>query len=284
MTARLLRPARVSRAAAAAATVAAAAMLAACSSSPPARFYTLDAAAAAGAAASVSANPAFLIQVPSVDVPEQVAKNQLVVQKNAAQVDVLEQERWAAPPADEIRRALSSALTRRLDTIDVANAAYPANVPVYRVSVNVQRFESWPGRHAALAAVWSVRALPSQAVMTCRTDVVEPVPAGYDALVAGHRQAIGALADQIAAGVRAMAAARARRGELERRDGEKGGGEQGGGRRRIGACRALPGGAGRGGFAAHRRHAVTRARLAAGCARSGGANGLGRRLGGARFG
>ncbi|MHA7186483.1 PqiC family protein, partial [Burkholderia pseudomallei] len=203
MTARLLRPARVSRAAAAAATVAAAAMLAACSSSPPARFYTLDAAAAAGAAASVSANPAFLIQVPSVDVPEQVAKNQLVVQKNAAQVDVLEQERWAAPPADEIRRALSSALTRRLDTIDVANAAYPANVPVYRVSVNVQRFESWPGRHAALAAVWSVRALPSQAVMTCRTDVVEPVPAGYDALVAGHRQAIGALADQIAAGVRA---------------------------------------------------------------------------------
>ncbi|AIP02948.1 PqiC family protein [Burkholderia pseudomallei] len=210
MTARLLRPARVSRAAAAAATVAAAAMLAACSSSPPARFYTLDAAAAAGAAASVSANPAFLIQVPSVDVPEQVAKNQLVVQKNAAQVDVLEQERWAAPPADEIRRALSSALTRRLDTIDVANAAYPANVPVYRVSVNVQRFESWPGRHAALAAVWSVRALPSQAVMTCRTDVVEPVPAGYDALVAGHRQAIGALADQIAAGVRAMAAARAR--------------------------------------------------------------------------
>ncbi|AGK46882.1 MULTISPECIES: PqiC family protein [Burkholderia] len=206
MTARSLRPARVSRAAAAAA---AAAMLAACSSSPPARFYTLDAAAAAGAARTVSANPAFLIQVPSVDVPEQVAKNQLVVQRNAARVDVLEEERWASPPADEIRRALSSALTRRLDTIDVANAAYPAGVPVYRVSVNVQRFESWPGRHAALAAVWSVRALPSQAVMTCRTDVVEPVQAGYDALVAGHRQAIGALADQIAAGVRAMAAARA---------------------------------------------------------------------------
>lgn len=47
MTARLLRPARVSRAAAtvAVATVTAAAMLAACSSSPPARFYTLDAAA-----------------------------------------------------------------------------------------------------------------------------------------------------------------------------------------------------------------------------------------------
>ncbi|AOJ67757.1 MULTISPECIES: PqiC family protein [Burkholderia] len=206
MTARSLRPARFARAAAVAA---AAATLAACSSSPPARFYTLDAAAAAGAAQTVSANPAFLIQVPSVGVPEQVAKNQFVVQRNAAQVDVLEQERWASPPADEIRRALSSALTRRLDTIDVADAAYPAGVPVYRVSVNVQRFESWPGRHAALAAVWSVRALPSLAVMTCRTDVVEPVQPGYDALVAGHRDAVGALAEQIAAGVRAMAAARA---------------------------------------------------------------------------
>ncbi|AOJ00982.1 MULTISPECIES: PqiC family protein [Burkholderia] len=207
MTARSLRPARLACAALAAA---AAATLAACSSSPPARFYTLDAAAATAATAqNASANPAFLIQVPSIGVPEQVAKNQLVVQKNAAQVDVLEEERWASPPADEIRRALSSALTRRLDTIDVADAAYPANVPVYRVSVNIQRFESWPGKHAALAAVWSVRALPSQAVMTCRTDVIEPVQSGYDALVAGHRQAIGELADRIAAGVRAMAAARA---------------------------------------------------------------------------
>ncbi|KVE39827.1 PqiC family protein [Burkholderia sp. TSV86] len=192
---------------------AAAAALAACSS-PPTRFYTLDAAAAAAAstpapAPAVSANPAFLIQVPAIDVPEQVAMNQFVVQKSPSQVDVLEQTRWVSQPADEIRRALSSALTRRLDTIDVANSAYPANVPVYRISVNVQRFESWPDRHAALTAVWSVRALPSQMVMTCRTDVVEPVQPGYGALVDGHRRAIGVLADQITAGVHAIAAARA---------------------------------------------------------------------------
>ncbi|MGU7783652.1 PqiC family protein [Burkholderia sp. PU8-34] len=189
------------------AALAAALALAACSS-PPARFYTLSPADAALATRTAPANPSFLIEVPSVGVPEQVAKNQLVVQKNTAQVDVLEQERWASPPADEIRRALSDDLAAQLGTIDVANSAYPAGVPVYRVSVNVQRFESWPGKRAAIDAVWSVRAVGTQAVMTCRTSVSEPVGDGYDALVAGHRRALDAIAAQAAAGVRAMAARR----------------------------------------------------------------------------
>ncbi|MDF3092720.1 MULTISPECIES: PqiC family protein [Burkholderia cepacia complex] len=196
---------RVNGFASGAAAVFAALALAACSS-PPARFYTLSPADAAAPLRTAPANPAFLIEVPSVGVPEQVAKNQLVVQKNAAQVDVLEQERWASPPADEIRRALSDDLAAQLGTIDVANSAYPAGVPVYRISVNVQRFESWPGKRAALDAVWSVRSLATQAVMTCRTSVAEPVAGGYDALVAGHRRALDVIATQAAAGVRAMAA------------------------------------------------------------------------------
>ncbi|WP_241303381.1 PqiC family protein [Burkholderia stabilis] len=198
---------RVNGFASGAAAAFAALALAACSS-PPARFYTLSPADAATPVRTAPANPAFLIEVPSVGVPEQIAKNQLVVQKNAAQVDVLEQERWASMPADEIRRALSDDLAAQLGTIDVANSAYPPGVPVYRVSMNVQRFESWPGKRAAIDAVWSVRAVGSQAVMTCRTSVAEPVADGYDALVAGHRRALDVIAAQAAAGVRAMAARR----------------------------------------------------------------------------
>ena len=181
--------------------------LAACSS-PPSRFYTLSPADPAATVRATPANPAFLIEVPSVGVPEQVAKNQFVVQKSAEQVDILEQERWSAPPADEIRCALSDDLAAQLGTIDVANSAYPAGVPVYRVSVNVQRFESWLGKRAAIDAVWSVRAVGTQQVMTCRTSVAEPVGGGYDALVAGHRRALDVIATQAAAGVRAMAARR----------------------------------------------------------------------------
>jgi uncharacterized lipoprotein YmbA len=179
--------------------------LAACAS-PPSRFYTLGA-GAGPAGAAVPANPALLIEVAPVDVPSQVAKNQIVVQTSPSQVDVLEQERWASPPGDELRRALSGDLSRQLDTIDVYGTPHADGVPVYRVSVNVQRFESWPGSQAVLDAVWSVRAVGANPVLTCRTVAAEPVGPGFDALVAGHRRAVGQLSAQIAAGVRTLAAA-----------------------------------------------------------------------------
>lgn len=195
---------------AALAALALAAALAGCAS-PSSRFYTLsptDAATGGARApvASTTGNPALLIALAPVDVPPQVAKAQLVVQNDATQVKVLEQERWASLPGDEIRRALSGDLTQQLGTIDVYGSPHPEGVPVYRVSVKVQRFESWPGSHALIDAVWSVRALDSQGVMTCRSVLDEPVGDGYDALVAGHRRAVAALSQAIAAGVRTLAA------------------------------------------------------------------------------
>ncbi len=180
--------------------------VAGCASPPTSRFYTLGPGGEAGSrAASPAAAPAFLIEVPTVDVPAQVARNQLVVQDDATRVTVLEQERWASPPADELRRALSGDLAARLGTFDVFGSPHPENVPVYRIAVNVRRFESWPGSHAVLDAVWSVRSLRTQTVATCHTVRTETVGSGYDALVAGHRRAIGQLADAIASTVRALA-------------------------------------------------------------------------------
>ncbi|MGF7129833.1 putative lipoprotein YmbA [Paraburkholderia sp. EB58] len=207
MFARLPRsPRGLARAAACLAACAGLLMLAACSSSPPSHFYTLGADAAPATTRSAAAS-ALLIEVSPVDVPSQVAKNQLVVQAGSTQVQILEQERWASLPGDEIRRALSSDLTQQLGTIDVYGTAYPEGTPVYRVTVNVQRFESWPGSHALIDAVWSVRAVRSETIMTCRSTITEPVTAGYDALVDGHRQAVQQISTQIAAGIEAMAAA-----------------------------------------------------------------------------
>ncbi|WP_042337846.1 PqiC family protein [Paraburkholderia ferrariae] len=193
---------------AAAAAAAAAAVLAGCAS-PPSHFYTLSPAddAARGAPTVASANPALLIELAPIDVPPQVAKAQFVVQTDASRVDVLEQRRWASLPGDEIRRALSGDLTQQLGTIDVYGSPRPEGVPVYRVSVRVQRFESWPDSHALIDAVWSVRSLASQQVMTCRSVLDEKVGTGYDALVEGHRHAVEALSTAIASGVRALAAA-----------------------------------------------------------------------------
>jgi uncharacterized lipoprotein YmbA len=178
-----------------------AAALAACSSSPVSRFYTLG---GNDAATRTAAPAAFYLEVSPVDMPPQVAKNQMVVQDGAAQVRVLEDERWASLPADEVRRALSADLTQRLGAIDVYGTPHPEGVPVYRVKVNVQRFESSPGRRALIDAVWSVRGVSNQAVLTCRTLAEQPVDAGYDALVAGHRRAVDQLASAISTGVRTV--------------------------------------------------------------------------------
>jgi uncharacterized lipoprotein YmbA len=191
----------------AAAGVLCALALAACSS-PSSRFYTLstgDTSAPTAATAAV-ANPAFLIEVTPIDVPPQVAKNQFVVQNSNNQVSVLEEERWASLPGDEIRRALSNSLTRQLGTFDVFGTPYPDRVPVYRVKVNVQRFESWPGSHALIDAVWSVRAVRTQALLTCRTVASVPVAAGYDALAIGHQRAVQQISNEIADAVRTLSA------------------------------------------------------------------------------
>ncbi|MFM0321784.1 PqiC family protein [Caballeronia glebae] len=181
-------------------TLCAAAMLAACAS-PTSRFYTL----AGGEARPVpSTQASFYFELAPIDMPQQVAKNQLVVQTSPAQVRVLEEERWASLPGDEVRRALSADLTQQLGAIDVYGTPHPESAPVYRVKVNVQRFESWPGAQAVIDAVWSVRAAGSDTVLTCRTVAQERVDAGYDALVGGHRKAVDELASAISAGVRSL--------------------------------------------------------------------------------
>ncbi len=186
-----------------------AALLSGCASPPASRFYTLggenSSSQATAGSSNVATTPALLIEVPAIDVPTDVARNQLVVRDSETRVTVLEQERWASPPADELRRALSGDLAARLGTFDVFGSPHPENVPVYRIAVKVRRFESWPGSRAVLDAVWSVRSLRTQAVMTCATVETETVGPGYDALVAGHRRAVGALADTIASSVRAQA-------------------------------------------------------------------------------
>ncbi|NIF50553.1 PqiC family protein [Burkholderia sp. Ax-1724] len=184
----------------------AAAALAACAS-PSSHFYTLGGAdAPAPATARTATAPAWLIEVAPVNVPPQVSRNQLVVQSGPTQVQLLEQERWASLPGDEIRRALSTDLTQQLGTLDAFGTARSDNTPVYRIAMNVQRFESWPGSHALIDAVWSVRAVRGNAVMTCRSVVGETVGSGYDALVDGHRRALAEVSTQIASAVRAMAA------------------------------------------------------------------------------
>jgi hypothetical protein len=175
-------------------------VLTACAS-PPTRFYTLDT-ASGSTVANRTTSPAFLIDIRSVKVPAALARSQFVVQVNATQVKVLEDDRWASPLADEIRHALLADVTRQAGAPAGHEASHAENVPVYQVYVDVQRFESWPGSHVLIDVVWNVRALNGPQTLTCHSTVSQPVSAGYEAIVDGHRHAIRRVAAQIAEGVR----------------------------------------------------------------------------------
>ncbi|MEW6318409.1 MAG: PqiC family protein [Pseudomonadota bacterium] len=185
------------------------AALAACSS-PPARFHSLLGADADGVAASAPAQApvrTYLVDVVAVRVPPSVAGRRLVVQAGSGQVDVLEMDRWASPVADEIRAALSSGLALQIRAMDLHGLPYDGRWPVYRVAVDVQRFDAWRGSHVLIDAVWTMRTAEDRQLLTCRSVVQEVVSAGIDGVVEGHRRALKALASQMAEALLAYAAA-----------------------------------------------------------------------------
>lgn len=87
-----------------AAALAIAAFVIGCASSPPMRFYTLSAAGEAEGSA------ARAIRVGRVKIPGEIDRSELVQRIDANRVRIAEQDRWAAPLEDMIRRTLSADL------------------------------------------------------------------------------------------------------------------------------------------------------------------------------
>jgi len=122
-----------------------------CGTTAPSRFYTLASTAAAGGAAPVSAG----VMVGPVSVPASVDRPEFVVQVAPNRVEVDEFNRWAAPLGEAIARTVATDLAALLGTPDVATAPFANFDPVYRVTINVQRFDSVQGEAALLEAVWT---------------------------------------------------------------------------------------------------------------------------------
>ncbi|MGF6711977.1 putative lipoprotein YmbA [Luteibacter sp. W1I16] len=174
--------------------------LAACASAPT-HFHTLVPPSAPMPAASA----AFVIDVQPVAVPPQVDQPALVLRQGASGIAVLDGERWASPLGDEIRGALSADLAARLGTHDVHGLPRAKDARVVGVRLDVRRFDSEVGGYATLEASWSVRGA-DRAGANCASRVAEPAGSTYDSLVEAHQRALGKVADQVAAAVRAVAA------------------------------------------------------------------------------
>jgi uncharacterized lipoprotein YmbA len=170
-----------------------------CFASAPARFYTLSSTATANDAAP--ANCAVLVGV--VSVPAAVDRPQFVVQIAPNRVELDEFNRWAAPLNDGIARAVAGDLAVLLGTPDVAAGAVANFDPTYRVTIDVQRFDSVPGEAVLIDAVWTVRTVAGGATRSGRTVAREVVQnAGFDELAAAHSRALAKMSADIAAAIR----------------------------------------------------------------------------------
>ena len=185
--------------------------LAGCATDPPTRFYSLlpgeparqSAVASPSAAAPTDAAP-VVVTLAAVRVPAQVDQPQWLVRLPDGSLQLLEQDRWAAPLRDEFQAALLEALTLRWGVADSRTAPVRA-AAAWRVVVDVSRFESILGREARMEARWSLVApAPGTAQLACAVSLREPADTPL-ALARGHQRAVVSLADAIGLQLRALA-------------------------------------------------------------------------------
>lgn len=181
------------------------ASLAGCGSSPSARYYTLQPSPQAMEVAAPRVE--YQIEVLPVTVPEQADQPQIMLSDTQADgtLTPMYSDRWSAPLSSDIRAALADTLMSTLGALDVQTLTPAEDIAVWRIQVDVQRFDMIIGGPARLDATWRVRPLKVDGgrALLCRSVVQIPadeVPV-VASLVKAQQQAVALLAKTIATGI-----------------------------------------------------------------------------------
>src|SRR5690606_34628336 len=100
----------------------------------------------------------------------QVDRPQIVfTQPGAAQVIPLSSALWASPLPEQIQTALAAALSTRLGALDVPASVASYKLPLWKVTLQVHRFESVYQQRAVLDVSWQLTPtnIPSASMSLC---------------------------------------------------------------------------------------------------------------------
>jgi uncharacterized lipoprotein YmbA len=171
-------------------------LFAGCATSPASKFYTLS---PVQVVEQSSGTKPVMIAIDPVTVPELVDRSQIVTTLDANRVSIDEFARWAEPLKSQIPRVLAADLVQFIPGAIVST--YPQRVDdnAYRISVDVQAFDSSTNGTVTMAVIWSVRP-PKQGEKVSGRSVVHEAAGGpgYDALVRAHSRALASVANDIA--------------------------------------------------------------------------------------
>lgn len=159
--------------------VAVALLLGACRSDPI-HYHTLSPAQPTG-----QARAGVDIRIEQVSVPPQVDRTQMVIRQGNSGLAILETEWWGASLADELHSTLDEQLNN-------------PGAPKSSLRVDVQRFDSIPGRYARMDVQWRLRNLGGDTrPLTCRSSLQTPAGASIDELVTAHQQNVQQFIDLV---------------------------------------------------------------------------------------
>ena len=165
------------------------AFLACCASSAPMRFYTLSSMGNDAATTDVSSG----IRVVRVSLPGEIDRSELVRRVDSNRLQLAEDDRWAAPLDEMIRRVLSENLRSRIPA---------ASGDPERLSLEIEEFIADADCTVTLRAAWSLESAtpavpPTRGYETVRTETGGVCEVG--ALPAAMSRALAELSTRIAA-------------------------------------------------------------------------------------
>src|SRR5829696_4745481 len=177
-------------------------LLPACGGTPKERFYTLsdDVQGSSDSLPSLD----YAVVIGPVFVPDAVNRPQFVLRLTGSEVRIAEQARWAEPLKQAIGRVVATNVAHGLSNARVSSQAQGSTgEPDYRVTIDVQRFDSTPEKAAMLEMTWTVRRVKDGEQKTGRARVAEPVRgAGYQELADAHARSIARVSGGIADAIR----------------------------------------------------------------------------------
>jgi uncharacterized protein len=176
--------------------------MAGCSSIPPLRYYTLG--EVPGTTRLAASDNTVPVRLDRITIPTELDRDQLVRRIDATRLKIAENDRWAAPLEDTIRRVLSGDLATRLPSGLVVDPNEPAiGEKRQSLSVDIQDYFGDTSCAVTLRAAWVLR--PPDAQSSSGVEEVR-IPgsgdcAGAASLPAVMSQALAQLSDRIAAAI-----------------------------------------------------------------------------------
>ena len=184
----------------------AALLLAGCGSSPASKFYVLTADPVpqrswTGVPKTVAPNT---IALGRVSLPGALDRPQIARRKGGNEIVFSDEERWAGPLDDIVRRVLADDLAARLPAgvSLIESAAKPP--PGVTIAVEVSRFDADESGNVTLAARWEALGPTGRPLGPARESTTVEPGSGKDvpAVATTMSRAVAALAARIAAGLR----------------------------------------------------------------------------------